>query len=264
MAPSSAPAPASGRVLAWTRLAIILLGLAAAASAKEFRHWDLSDTSKTPKTLSATGLYEDIAAGRLIPSAHAYEVNSALWSDGAAKQRWFILPPGKSIGFKEKDDYWDYPDSTVFVKQFALDTVSGDTSSRVRWETRLLILAKGATDPAQPSRMTDTWHGFSYKWRPDQKEADLVPDTGLRETLRTWPAGRGGPSRLKKWVFPSHTQCMHCHVQNGRTVLGFFTAQLNRPSATSPGRNQVADFFARGSFGSVMNDVGVEIMGERC
>lgn len=251
------------------RLAILLLALCALATsatpplAQEFRHWNLSDTSEVPRTLSATGLYTDIAARRVIPSATPYEVNSALWSDGAAKQRWFILRPGKSIGFREKDDYWDYPDSTVFVKQFALDTLPGDSSSRVLWETRLLILDKQAPDPGDPSRKTDAWHGFSYKWRPDQSDADLVPDTGLRTTLRVWPEGRDRPSRLKKWVFPSRDACMRCHrsEQSGdthaRTVLGFFTAQLNRPSATSPGRNQLQDFFTRGLLtGTLPADLG--------
>lgn len=253
------------QTLAWTRLAILLLALASPALAQEFRHWKLSDTARAPATLSATGLYLDIAARRLIPSATPYEVNSALWSDGAAKQRWFILPPGKAIGFREMEDYWDYPDSTVFVKQFALDTVPGDSTSRVLWETRLLILAKEAPDSNDPSRKIDTWYGYSYKWRPDQKDADLVPDTGLRATLRTWPEGRNRPARLKKWVFPARHACMHCHLtgQGGdgnvqaRTVLGFFTAQLNRPSATSPGRNQLADFFSRGLLkGTLPADLG--------
>lgn len=246
--------------LAWTLLAILFLALT--APAKEFAYWKLSDPSQAPKTLSATGLYENIAQGRLIASANPYDVNSPGWHDGAVMKRWFLLRPGKSIGFRETDDYWDYPDSTVFVKQYALETVPGDSSSRVLWETRLLILEKAA-DPVHPSRKVDVWHGFSYRWRADQREADLVPDTGLKETLRVWPEGRDRPSRLKKWVFPPRDRCMTCHQQaqvgniHGRTILGFFTAQLNRPSATSPGRNQLQDFFSRGLLtGTLPADLG--------
>jgi len=31
--------------------------------------------------------------------------------------------PGTSIQYSEKNDYWGYPDSACFIKQFAIDTV---------------------------------------------------------------------------------------------------------------------------------------------
>src|SRR5688500_12179274 len=116
-------------------LAALALSLPAASSAA-FNYWDAADTSKAPRTLSATGIYADIGAGRLIAEAKPFEVNSPLWSDGSHKKRWVLLKQGQSIAFSEHDDYWGYPDSAVFIKQFAIDTVPGDTTSRRRWETR--------------------------------------------------------------------------------------------------------------------------------
>lgn len=96
----------------------------------------------------------------MIPEAHYFEVNSPLWSDGSSKKRWVILKAGTSIGYRELDDYWDYPDGAVFVKEFAIDTVAGDSATRVVWETRFLINKKERLDPGS-SRLTDRWHGIA-------------------------------------------------------------------------------------------------------
>ncbi len=234
----------------------LLLALAAHAplsAAAGFQYWNPQDTAAAPKTLSAMGLYKDITAKKqvLVPSAHAYEVNSPLWSDDAKKKRWVLLKPRTSIGFRELDDYWDYPDSAVFVKDFDIDTIPGDTTSRIHWETRVLVNTKEADD-GMAGKVTDVWYGFSYKWDADQKEARLVGATGQDTAVRIWPQGPKGASRLKKWTFPSRNQCVHCHRTeegdgvHGRTVLGFFTAQLNRPHPDSAGRNQLDALFAQG------------------
>jgi hypothetical protein len=233
-----------------------LLGLASLASAQTFKYWDVADGEKAPKTLSATGLYSNISTKTLIGAATYFEVNSALWSDATAKKRWFILKPNQKITFKENNDYWDYPDSTVFVKQFAVDTVNGDSTTRVLWETRFLILKKEAQDPNAPTKKVDQWYGFSYQWRADQSDADLVPDTGKKATILWYPTGKG-PGKTpvkKKWIFPDRTKCLECHrtempdTIHGRSVLGFFTAQLNMPSPLTPGINQIEDFFQKGRF----------------
>ncbi|HKP97135.1 MAG TPA: hypothetical protein VJ385_15405 [Fibrobacteria bacterium] len=238
-------------------LALVLSSLSLGApvrAAAGFRYWDVADTSKAPQLLSATGLYTSIAGKRktLLPNAWHFEVNSALWSDDAKKSRWVLLKPGASIGFRELDDYWDYPDSTVFIKQFAIDTVPGDTATRVLWETRLLISAREVLDSAAGTT-TDHWYGFSYKWNADQKDARLVHTdyNGKPDSIRIWPQGRTRPARMKKWIFPSREQCDRCHrsESNGsmhaRSVLGFFTAQLNRPHPDSAGVNQLEYFFAK-------------------
>jgi hypothetical protein len=235
---------------------LIFAAWAPAARAAGFRYWDVADFSKAPKTLSATGLYTSISGAEktLVPEARHFDVNSALWSDDAKKSRWVLLKPGTSIGFKERDDYWDYPDAAVFIKQFAIDTIPGDTTSRVLWETRLLINAKEADDAT--GEVSDHWYGFSYKWDADQKDARLVEGdfTGTPDSIRVWPmgAGPGKTSMMKKWIFPSQSQCNRCHRSetgmNGvhaRTVLGFFTAQLNRPHPDSAGINQLEYLFRK-------------------
>lgn len=248
------------------RLLLLILAAAAACALSAraeggepvpagFRYWDPADTTTVPRVLSATGLYA-IAPGKdaqLVAEARYYEVNAPLWSDDAKKKRWVLLKPGQRIGFREKDDYWDYPDSAVFVKEFALDTIPGDAKSRVLWETRVLVNKKDTLD--DKGTTMDRWYGFSYRWRRDQKDADLADLTrGMDDSIRIWPegAGAGRASAMKKWHFPSIYQCVHCHTtgqsetSHGRSVLGFFTAQLNRPDPDSAGLNQLDGLFAKG------------------
>jgi mono/diheme cytochrome c family protein len=234
-------------------LACSLLAAACAAPAQSFRHWDPLDTGAVPRLVSQTGFYVDLARGRRVtPEAVPFEVNSPLWSDGSAKQRWVVLKPGTAIAFSDTGDAMEYPDGAVFVKNFSIDTVPGDAASRVLWETRFLVLKKRPSEGGAPGETLDEWFPYSYKWRPDQRDADLVPDTGLKATIRVHDRGVGGPARSKKWVFPSTGECARCHangqagIYKARSVLGFFTAQLNRPSGEKPGVNQLQDFFDRG------------------
>jgi hypothetical protein len=226
-----------------------------ASGAGGFRYWDAGDTSRIPAMLSATGIYMNISAPKklVIPGAYHYEVNTALWSDGAKKKRWVLVKPGNPIGFKERDDYWNYPDSAVFVKEFDIDTVPGDTTTRVMWETRLLVNKKEVADSSvTPHVIMDRWYGYTYRWNADQKDARLVGVDGMNDSIRIWPNGRGKPSRMKKWVFPARYQCNVCHrpgyagAVHGRSILGFFSAQLNRPHPDSVSINQLEFFFRKG------------------
>lgn len=241
--------------------ALIALGLFAslaapvlASAASGFRYWDVLDTAAVPKSLSDMGLYQDIRSPNKVldSAARSYEVNSAQSSDGAVQKRWVLLKKGAGIGFLENDDYWSYPDSVVFIQEFSFDTLPGDPASRVRWETRVLVNVKVAVDPPPSSATTDVWYGYSYRWNADQQDARLVPADGMDAEIRTWPEGKGRPARMKKWRFPNRYQCEVCHratyadTVHGRSVLGFFTAQLNRPHPDSVGLNQLEVLFRQG------------------
>jgi hypothetical protein len=229
----------------WPGLPILAVALALPAAA-DFRFFDPEDPAQVPPALSATGFYDDIAAKRITPRAVAFQVNTPLWSDGASKRRWVILKPGTRIRFSEVSDYYGYPDGAVFVKEFSLDTVAGEASSRIPWETRLLVNKRDAEG-------RDTWIGFSYRWNRQGTDAVLVsPDSGYKDVVRTWPQGRSKPARMKKWNFPSQQQCSQCHLKGfgetqARSVLGFFTAQLNL-ELPGTGGNQLKRFFDIGLF----------------
>src|SRR4051812_35745987 len=93
----------------------LVVPLMASAGVKFF---DPTVPSAVPESLSLTGIYSNIATKTLDTAAKYFEVNAALWSDAAHKDRWIILPPGRHIPYVDTTDVFAYPESTIFVKLF--------------------------------------------------------------------------------------------------------------------------------------------------
>jgi uncharacterized repeat protein (TIGR03806 family) len=171
-----------------------------------------ADSTELPPLLSQTGVFcslADLTPNRgIIP----YEVLSPLWSDGAAKRRWIALPGDSRIGFSQTGE-WTFPAGTVFIKHFEKGIDPAAPDQRTRLETRLLVVGRGGG------------YGVTYKWRPDQSDADLLAD-GLTETV-TRPTPDG--PRSSRWTYPSRNDCLVCHNANAGFVLGVKTRQLNGP-----------------------------------
>ncbi|MEO7425605.1 MAG: hypothetical protein ABI036_10490 [Fibrobacteria bacterium] len=194
-----------------------------------------------PKLLSGTGLYRNIGdkSARAISdtSVVPYQINSALWSDGAHKERYISLLPGSQVVPTDTSQF-TFPDGAMFIKNFLIDTVYGDSTgdSRIFVETRFLVYRSGATGKR--------WSGISYRWRRDQSDAELVhPDSGLDFAHNVRHNGR---LVGKRWRYPSGRNCNNCHRGNEtdlRGTLGFITPQLNR---VVDGTNQLQSLFARG------------------
>ncbi|MEX0585308.1 MAG: PQQ-dependent sugar dehydrogenase, partial [Pirellulales bacterium] len=62
----------------------------------------VTQTAPFPQRLSETGLFTSVAEYRTHPALVPYEVNSPLWSDGAAKQRHIALPGRSSMEYAER------------------------------------------------------------------------------------------------------------------------------------------------------------------
>jgi uncharacterized repeat protein (TIGR03806 family) len=172
-----------------------------------------------PPLLSETGAFSDtsnrIPASGLIP----YVPNTPLWSDGAVKSRYLALPnngglitPEQQIGFLPTNT-WSFPAGTIFVKNF--DLVVNQTNASVphrRLETRLLVRdINGAV------------YGVTYKWRPDNSEADLLATSLNEDILITNATGVS----TQTWYYPSPADCLTCHTPAAGYVLGVSTRQLN-------------------------------------
>jgi uncharacterized repeat protein (TIGR03806 family) len=168
--------------------------------------------SNAPVLLSETHVFTDLQALTPSPSLIPYEVNVPLWSDGAHKQRFVSLPEGSVAQF-QRDGAWTFPEGTVFVKHFELPLDEREPDTRVRLETRLLVVgAKGEV------------YGLSYKWRPDQTEADLLFESEVEE--RSIVNGDGEEETFR-YFYPGPTDCFECHTQAAGRILGVRTAQLN-------------------------------------
>jgi hypothetical protein len=156
---------------------------------------DASRTARLPKRLSETGLYASIATRELSPGVLPYTPQFQLWSDGAEKQRWILLPNGQPIDTSNMDE-WVFPEGTKVWKQFS---VAG-----VPIETRLLE-KRGPTDA--------DWISLAYVWDPDGKDATAAP---LGEI----------DSHHTDHNVPAAGECFACHGGRRSFLLGFSAVQL--------------------------------------
>ena len=172
-----------------------------------------------PLLLSGTGAFSNTAnrtpTGGLIP----YAPNTPLWSDAAVKSRYMAVPnngglitPDEQIAFLPTNS-WTFPAGTVFVKNF--DLVVNETNASLplrRLETRLLVRnADGGV------------YGATYKWRPDNSDADLLITSSNEDIFITNATG----IRTQTWYYPSPADCLTCHTPVANYVLGVNTRQLN-------------------------------------
>jgi hypothetical protein len=190
-----------------------------------------------PATLSATGAFADLAT--LTPHAGLvpYAPNVAFWSDHAVKSRWFAIRNlTDTVGFSV-DGAWSLPTGMVWVKHFDIDTTRGDPGTRRKLETRFLVRTATGT------------YGLSYKWRPDESDADLVPEEGSSGLI---PAS--SPAQI--WRYPSRTECAVCHTAVAGHALSFNTRQMNRDHLLGGQMlNQVAALSDAGYFTAPVADV---------
>jgi uncharacterized repeat protein (TIGR03806 family) len=201
-----------------------LLGLQAGAGS--------SPGAPMPALLSGTGLFSDLATLAAAPGLIDYSVNAPFWSDGAQKRRWFMLPGTQTIGFAA-NDAWSFPVGTITVKHFELPLAAGGTT---RVETRVMVYRASG------------WVGYSYRWRANQQDADMVAEGGASATYGT-----------QTWNFPSQAQCLSCHTAATSRVLGLNTRQFNGNhtyAATGRGDNQLRALNHIGIFSSDIGQAG--------
>lgn len=199
-----------------------------------------------PKTFSATGFYTDIASKAVGPGAYAFDINSPLWSDGAGKSRYLILPKDSVITYLNDSDEFLFPEGAVFVKHFWIDTIADRPGTRKYIETRVLVRQEGQ------------WHGLGYKWRADQSDADLNGGPEDKSALDSFTVTTAdGNVRMKKWLHPARrgfsvrnfrvSTCNSCHMNraSGRqlSILGFITPQL---TLAAGGQDQIRDLIEQG------------------
>ena len=177
-----------------------------------------------PRRLSDTGLFTDTPRLTPHPALVPYDVNVPLWSDGAEKDRYVMLPDLQTIQVDARGRY-AFPKGTIFVKTFRVGTR--------RLETRLL------------AHRNRGWEGYTYLWNDEQTDATLI-DARTHKPLPEDSARRLG---LSHWTYPGRSDCMACHTAQAGHVLGFRAAQLDRQVETARGSpNQLAALRGLGLF----------------
>jgi putative heme-binding domain-containing protein len=174
-----------------------------------------------PTKLSETGLFarvkDNVPAAGVVPFA----LNSKQWQDGATSEHFAAFPglssatlhaTGKPIpGLVSWHNFrMHFPRDTVLMRTFSL--------GGRRIETQILHF-EGVD-----------WHPYSFAWRDDQTDADLVPADGSEKEIRDG-------KQIRTWQFQSRSQCLTCHSNQSEYALAFQPEQLNRPGLD--GRNQL-------------------------
>ena len=193
-------------------------GLSNNTAAPAFFNMPTTFAGGIPATLSMTGVFSNTPAMGPTSGLIPYSPNTPLWSDGAVKTRYIAVPNNggaitsdEQIGFSPTN-YWSFPAGTVFVKTFQLNTDTSNPSALRRLETRLLIRdINGAV------------YGVTYKWRPDNSDADLLTNS-LTENISIT---NGTSVSTQTWYYPSPSDCLRCHTSVANYVLGVNARQLN-------------------------------------
>jgi hypothetical protein len=171
-------------------------------------------TAPPPAKLSETGFFTNL--NTLTPAAHVlpYDVNSPLWSDGAGKGRWLVVPQGNQVVFNTTQP-WTFPIGTQAIKEFELDLGNGVTT---RLETRVMTLTSNG------------WSGVTYQWIPVGAPSSQQTDAQLLSTsaTQTYTVTTASGTSTQSWYFPSPTDCLTCHTPTSGGLLGVNTRQLNR------------------------------------
>jgi uncharacterized repeat protein (TIGR03806 family) len=211
--------------------AVVALALAISACGGDDGGVDLTQpvhvdlTAPPPERLSAYNLFSwDPATGftfnptgdRII----SYELNTALFSDYALKQRAIYVPPGMTATYQPEEAF-DLPVGSVILKNFLFPAdFRAPTENITLVETRLLV------------RYDDGWHPLPYIWDAAQHDAVLSPAGEVKPI--TFLDVNGQP-RSSSYLVPQRNQCESCHARKATpdaaptiVPIGIKARHLNR------------------------------------
>jgi putative heme-binding domain-containing protein len=191
-----------------------------------------------PTKLSDTGLFasvkDQVPAEGVIP----FSPNASQWQDGATAE-WFVALPGLStVSVFDKarplpgQVYWhdfkmQFPKDAVLVKTISMDVLVNGKATGRRLETQILHCDG------------EDWHAYSFAWRDDQTDADLVPADGGEKLFEVPDPILPAKKREQVWTFHSRTQCMTCHNAWSEYTLAFNPRQLNVAAAEKDRPNRL-------------------------
>lgn len=190
-----------------------LLGAAALLLAALFaRGHGVNDAAITgdafPAHLSEFGLFSDLRARAPAARLMRYDLETALFSDYAEKERYLYLPEGTQAKY-DPDKAFDLPVGAALVKTFGYRT--GGVFKPL--ETRLLL------------HRASGWVALPYVWNA------AGTDAGLKRAGTRIPVTFTDPSgtpRSISYAVPNQNQCKDCHALSGRvTPIGVKARYLN-------------------------------------
>ncbi len=157
-------------------------------------------TAAPAEQLSSYNLFTwDADAGftfndRVVP----YDLNTALFSDYALKQRAIYVPDGAVASFDDEQAF-EFPVGSVIIKSFYFPADFRSPASNLRMiETRLMI------------RRSDGWSVQPYVWDEDQHDAVYAPGG---KVMAISFVDAVGESRTANYLVPARNDCQTCHAR---------------------------------------------------
>jgi len=233
-------------------------GLTTNSTVAPFLNMPTSFNGALPPALSGTGAFSDTTNRTSAAGVIPYAPNSPQRKDNASSSWLMAIPnsggprtPAEQIQF-QPTNYWTFPAGSVFVKNF--DLVVNETNATIpprRLETELLVRDNNGSV-----------YGVTYKWRPDNSDADLLTASLSEDVLITNATG----VRTQSWYYASPSDCQECHNTavassvSGVNVLGVNPRQLNGNltyPATGVTDNQLRTLNRLGLFSPAPNEASI-------
>ncbi len=153
---------------------------------------------------------------RVVP----YDLNTALFSDQALKQRAIYIPEGAAASYQPELAF-EFPVGTVVIKNFYFPADFRAPNENLKLiETRLLV------------RHADGWHPLPYIWDAEQHDAVLSPAGEVRALSFV---DSDGTPRVANYLIPQRNQCENCHARRADAfaapaivAIGLKARHLNR------------------------------------
>jgi hypothetical protein len=182
--------------------------------------------AELPKSFMEVGLYKGPPGDRSVAAAaRGYTPAWQLWSNGLAKDRYLVLPKGKTIDTGNRSA-WQFPTGTLAFKTFF--SGSADAAGRPI-ETRVM------------RRGESKWEYAVYLWNEDGSDAALADiDVSIDR-----PVIVDGKEIVHK--VPALLDCRQCHESNATDLIGIDELQLNT-ALPGAGETQLAAMAAAGMF----------------
>ena len=179
---------------------------------------DIGGLSDFPESISESGLFQNLKTLEPSKGVTEFSIASPMWNNGAITRFHLAIPDALKATFFEhpqKTTDWFrskvlFPVGTVLVRTTELprelvphhDTLPPDASG-YKIETQIRHLLS-----------ENQWKYYSYQWRDDQSDADLVPPEGSVTRLSVIDESRTASGHREteiEWKFASRSQCRICH-----------------------------------------------------
>jgi uncharacterized repeat protein (TIGR03806 family) len=133
-----------------------------------------------------------------------YDLNTPLFTDYAAKQRFVYVPPGETARYTD-DGVFEFPVGSALIKSFGYPADFRNPDSEVQWlETRVLL------------RREDGWVALPYVWNEDGSDA-LLRRAGRRIPVSF--VDGAGTEQVISYRVPNQNQCKNCHLRDDAIAL---------------------------------------------